>query len=248
MCRPVDGSREAACPGGHIGPPLHNAGNVPEITESGVENEHFPNGAGRSPPPTGGAEQSGLRRGAPGVWLPPAKFRNGIWGVSHGHPALRVRHRWCTARADVGIGPYGKERTPHQPPGLAAQSGASAARMGGMGRERGRDHPPKGPSTPDNPSVTAKPCQLPLHKGAFGDGGCGLPRRFAPRNDSPDPLSFRRGPTGRRGNPSFLRWTGVRAAEVVGPYAPRGTGERHAGVVVPYGWSQGGLINCRGSA
>ena len=51
MCRPVDGSREAACPGGHIGPPLHNAGNVPEITESGVENEHFPNGAGRSPPP-----------------------------------------------------------------------------------------------------------------------------------------------------------------------------------------------------
>ena len=44
------------------------------------------------------------------------------------------------------------------------------------------------------------------------------------------------------------RWTGVRAAEVVGPYAPRGTGERHAGVVVPYGWSQGGLINCRGSA
>ena len=39
-----------------------------------------------------------------------------------------------------------------------------------------------------------------------------MPRRFAPRNDSPDPLSFRGGPTGRRGNPSFLRWTGVRAA------------------------------------
>ena len=48
--------------------------------------------------------------------------------------------------------------------------------------------------------------------------GCGLPRRFAPRNDSPKPLSFRGGPTGRRGNPSFLRWTGVQAAEVVGPY------------------------------
>ena len=71
---------------------------------------------------------------------------------------------------------------------------------------------PKGLSTSDNPSVTAAPCQLPLHKGALGDGGCGLPRRFAPRNDSPDPLSFRGGPTGRRGNPSFLRWTGVRAA------------------------------------
>ena len=48
--------------------------------------------------------------------------------------------------------------------------------------------------------------------------GCGLPRRVAPRNDSPKPLSFRGGPTGRRGNPSFLRWTVVRAAEVVGPY------------------------------
>ena len=39
-----------------------------------------------------------------------------------------------------------------------------------------------------------------------------MPRRFAPRNDSPKPLSFRGGPTGRRGNPSFLRWTVVRAA------------------------------------
>ena len=62
-----------------------------------------------------------------------------------------------------------------------------------------------------------RPCQLPLHKGAFGDGGYGLPRRFAPRNDSPDPLSFRGGPTGRRGNPSFLRWTWVRAAESSAP-------------------------------
>ena len=52
----------------------------------------------------------------------------------------------------------------------------------------------------------------PFTQGSLGDGGYGLPRRFAPRNDSPDPLSFRGGPTGRRGNPSFLRWTGVRAA------------------------------------
>ena len=61
------------------------------------------------------------------------------------------------------------------------------------------------------------PCQLPLHKGAFGDGGCGLPRRPVgpPRNDNRF-LSFRGAE--RRGNPSFLRWTGVRAAEVVGPY------------------------------
>ena len=48
----------------------------------------------------------------------------------------------------------------------------------------------------------------PLHKGAFRTGGCGLPRRFAPRNDSPKPLSFRGGPTGRRGNPSFFTMDG----------------------------------------
>ena len=62
-----------------------------------------------------------------------------------------------------------------------------------------------------------------------------MPRRFAPRNDSPKPLSFRGGPTGRRGNPSFLRWTGVRAAEVVGPYGcnERSAQQRHA---VPRAW------------
>ena len=80
-------------------------------------------------------------------------------------------------------------------------------RLQGMGGNCGREHPqsvqqPR--AIPQSPSGR----QLPLHKGAFGDGGCGLPRRFAPRNDSPDPLSFREGPTGRRGNPSFLRWTG----------------------------------------
>ena len=60
-----------------------------------------------------------------------------------------------------------------------------------------------------------------------GDGGCGLPRRPCgpPRNDSRF-LSFRGAE--RRGNPSFLRWTGVRAA----PRTTRGTARR---VVVPYG-------------
>ena len=97
-----------------------------------------------------------------------------------------------------------------------------------MGGNCSRDHPqsiqqpwtiPQSRRSRDSSLYTREP---------LGTGGYGLPRRFAPRNDSPDPLSFRGGPTGRRGNPSFLRWTGVRAAEVVGPYAPRGTGERHA--------------------
>ena len=44
------------------------------------------------------------RRGAPGVWLPPAKFRNGIWGVSHGHPALRKRCGECGTGDGAGGG------------------------------------------------------------------------------------------------------------------------------------------------
>ena len=115
--------------------------------------------------------------------------------------------------------PTGGCGEPPRLPWPAAHSGAFAPRSRGMGGDWSRDHPQKGSSTSDNPSVTASPCQLPLHKGAFGDGG-GLPRRFAPRNDSPKPLSFRGGPTGRRGNPSFLRWTmdGGSGRRVVGPY------------------------------
>ncbi len=92
-----------------------------------------------------------------------------------------------------------------------AQRSVCASGCEEMSGNCGRDHPQRGhqPRTiPQSPSGR----QFPLHKGAFGDGGCGLPRRFAPRNDSPDSLPFRGGPTGRRGNPSFFRWTGVRAA------------------------------------
>ena len=64
--------------------------------------------------------------------------------------------------------PYGEKGTPNRPSGSAAQSGASAAWMGGMGGHRG-----KCPATSDNPSVAAKPRQLPLHKGAFGLRGTG---------------------------------------------------------------------------
>ena len=86
-------------------------------------------------------------------------------------------------RADVGRPAGGREGgtpgsscptggcgEPPRLPWVAAHSGASAAQTGGTGENRGRNHPPKGPSTPDNPSVTAAPCQLPLHKEAFGTG------------------------------------------------------------------------------
>ena len=62
---------------------------------------------------------------------------------------------------------------------------------------------------------------------------------------SSGPMYLRRG--FRR--PNFVPKFGASVIGI-GPYALRGTrdGGRHAGVVVPYGWSQGGLINCRGSA
>ena len=82
MCRPVNGSREEACPGGHIGPPLRGEGAF-RSNGNRCETEPFPNGAGRSPPPTGGSEQAGA------LWLPLAKSRNEIWGVGHRHRPLR---------------------------------------------------------------------------------------------------------------------------------------------------------------
>ena len=150
-------------------------------------------------------------------------------------------------RADVGIGPYEKERKFHQPPGPAAHSGASAPAGARKWVGIAAKIIPKGAinlgQSLSQPAADSSLCtREPLGR------GCGLPRRFAPRNDSPKPLSFRGGPTGRRGNPSFLRWTGVRAAvprawppptkfrseiwgvgQVVGPYgSPRLPGQRLA--------------------
>ena len=175
MCRPGHGSSQDPSTGGHIGPPLRDAGNVPEITEIGTENEHSPCGAGRSPPPTGGAEQA-----SGGVYLGHGfrpKFRSGIWGVSHGHRPLRpagdegrgtarrvvVPYGCVTGsaqqRADVGIGPYALRRTARrgrratggcgEPPRLpwpAAHSGVSAPAGARDGWESRQRPSPKGAS------------------------------------------------------------------------------------------------------
>ena len=102
--------------------------------------------------------------------------------------------------------PYGRLR---RAAAIALGSGAQRSVCGAGAREwagTGAGITPKEPSTLDNPSVSLR-LTAPFAQGSLGDEGCGLPRRFAPRNDSPDPLSFRGGPTGQRGNPSFLRWT-----------------------------------------
>ena len=90
MCRPGHVSSRDTFTGGHIGPPLRGAGSVREPTEIGVKRTLHA-GRDRARPLPGSRSRTVRpgRRGAPGVWLPPAKFRNGIWGVSHRHRPLR---------------------------------------------------------------------------------------------------------------------------------------------------------------
>ena len=78
------------------------------------------------------------RRGAPRVWLPPAKFRNGIWGVSHGHPALRKHHWWYPAAGRCGHRPLRKAQASRRAAKRPRQRGR------GMGGNRRKDHPQKG--------------------------------------------------------------------------------------------------------
>ena len=95
------------------------------------------------------------RRGAPGVWLPPAKFRNGIWGVSHGHPALRKQRWWCAVKGRCRHRPLrGEGEVPSTTQASGAQRSVCGA-DGRNGRESQQRSSPKCPATPDNPSVTA---------------------------------------------------------------------------------------------
>ena len=138
MCRPGHGSSRDLPTGGHIGPPLRGAEGIPEPTEiDGIR--RLSQRGGTEPAPYRGTG-AGRRRGAPGVWLPPAKFRNGIWGVSHGHRPLRPAGGRGTARRVVV--PYGWLR---RAAAIARASGAQrsvcASGCEEMGGNRGRDHP-----------------------------------------------------------------------------------------------------------
>ena len=158
---------------------------------------------------TGGAKQ---RTDVPKARPPPAKFRAEIWGVSHGHRPLRPAGARDGGRHAGVVVPYGWLR---RAAAIALGSGAQRS-VCGAGAKKWAGIAAKiiptvssnaGQSLSHGFAVTA-----PFTQGSLWGRGYGSPRRFAPRNDSSDPLSFRGGPTGRRGNPSFLQWTGVRAA------------------------------------
>ena len=151
-------SVEGDTTGGHTGPPLRDHRSAQPPQRGGTE-----------PAPyrcaTGSAQQ---RADVPRAWLPPAKFRNGIWGVSHRHRPLRPagdegRHAGSSC-------PTGGCGEPPRLPWVAAHSGASAAQTGGTGGNRGRDHPKSVQQRRTLPQ-SAFGRQLPLHKGALGAGG-----------------------------------------------------------------------------
>ena len=148
MCRPVRGSHAEVCPGGHIGPPLRG-GEAFRSNENRSETMPFPAGRDGARPLQGTG--AGRRQGALRVWLPPAKFRNGIWGVSHRYRPLRPAGDG-TPGSSCPTGGCGE---PPRLPGPAAHSEASALRSRGNGWELQQGSSPKGPSTSDNPSVTA---------------------------------------------------------------------------------------------
>ena len=91
-----------------------------------------------------------------------------------GHPALRKQHRWCLAAGRCRHRPLRREG---EVSATTQAGGAQRSVCAADGRNEEKSEQrstQKGPSTPDNPSVTAAPCQLPLHKGAFrtGDADC----------------------------------------------------------------------------
>ena len=178
------------------------------------------------------------RRGAPRVWLPPAKFRNGIWGVGQ----VVVPYGWLRRTAAIARG-SGAQRS---------VCGNGCEGWVGIAAEIT-------PKVPINPGQSLshglRPCQLPLHKGAFPCGGRGIGRgadcRVGPAGLLAMTTVFCHSETSAhtgRGNPSFLRWTGVRAA-VPRAWPPPtkfraeiwGVGQ----VVVSYG-TAGDAPQCRG--
>ena len=159
MCRTGHGSSRDLFTGGHIGPPLRNDGRRSETNGNWCETD-LANGAGRSPPPTGdrgravrpgrrgvvtppcggNAGSAQQRADVPKAWLPPAKFRSEIWGVSHRHRPLRPAGGRGTARRVVV--PYGwLRRAAAIALGSGAQQSVCASGRKEMGGKRSRNHP-----------------------------------------------------------------------------------------------------------
>ena len=144
MCRPVNRSREEACPGRHIGLPLRGGGGAPEPTRIGAERTPCARGgtepapyrrrrqcAASGPPGSSAPTPCGGegRRGAPGAWLPPLRNRRkACWagtvpalresGKTKKHPPRRVLfllRRWPGPGSWQRRGSPGRSRRSRRP-------------------------------------------------------------------------------------------------------------------------------------
>ena len=171
MCRPVGVFWAEVFPGGHIGPPLRGGEKFPQPTRpSCVEASAM----GRD----GARPLRGEREWTDGgVWSPRPTGATQVM-PSNGPMYLRYSFRQPNSEAEfgasvMGIGPYALRGTrdggrhagsscptggcgePPRLPWVAAHSGASAARMGGIGSRARQRSSPRCPSTSDNPSGMA---------------------------------------------------------------------------------------------
>ena len=196
MCRPGYGSRKEACPGGHIGPPLRNDWRYSGSTGNRCETEPFQRG-GTEPAPyrrveadqrrgevtlpygcnAGGAQQ---RADVPKAWLPPAKFRAEIWGVSHRHRPLRpagdegrhagvvVPYGWLRRAAAIALG-------------SGAQRSVCARGREEIGGKRSRNHLRRGHQRRTIPQSRLRRASSLCTREPFpaGDGGIGRGMRIA---------------------------------------------------------------------
>ena len=134
-------------------------------------------------------------------------------------------------------------------PSTTRASGAERSVCGADGRdgwESRQRSSPKGPSTPDNPSVTAAPCQLPLHKGALetGDADCRVGPAGLLAMTTVFCHSEERSDVGIR---PFYDGRGFGPPRSSAPTPCGGTGVRHAGSSCPTGGC-GGLHQLPGGA
>ena len=126
ICRPEHGpSRKAPRADTQVRP--YAMGEVFRTNEIRCGNGPCPNGAGRSPPPTG---------------APPAVRSNGPMYLGHGFRQPNSETEF--GASVIGIGPYGEKGKFPQPPGPAAHSGASTPAVARDGRGSEQGITPKG--------------------------------------------------------------------------------------------------------
>ena len=200
MCRPVGGSREEACPGGHTGPPLRGVGSVQRSTEIGMKRRLVQRG-GAEPAPYRGSGAGGCVQDG-GVWSPRPMGAT-LVGRSSGPMYLRHGFRRPNFVPKFGasvmvIGPYvlrgdgGRHVGVVVPYGWLRRAAAIALASGAqrsvcargreeIGGKRSRNHPRRGHQRRTIPQSRLRRASSLCTREPFpaGDGGIGRGMRIA---------------------------------------------------------------------